>query len=73
MPPMTFDGSDVTQCSTVVIGSILTLGEDGAEEADEGVAVGEDADNVGASADLAVEPLLGLLDQIGARSLSGTR
>jgi hypothetical protein len=42
----------------------VLLGEDGADEADQCLAVGEDADDVGAAADLAVEPLLGLLDQI---------
>src|SRR3712207_3383838 len=37
---------------------VVLLGEDGADEADEGVAVGEDADDVGAAADLPVETLL---------------
>ena len=37
------------------------LGQDGADEADDGVAVGEDADAVGAAADLAVEPLGGVV------------
>jgi hypothetical protein len=40
------------------------FGEHGADEPDEGVPVGEDADDVGAAADLAVEPFLGLLGQI---------
>jgi hypothetical protein len=36
----------------------VLLGEDGADEADDRVAVGEDADHVGAAADLAVEALV---------------
>jgi len=36
---------------------VVLFGEDGADEADQSVAVGEDADDVGAAADLAVEPL----------------
>jgi hypothetical protein len=39
----------------------VLLGEDGTDEPDQGVAVGEDADHVGAAADLAVEPLLGVV------------
>ena len=42
----------------------MLFGEDGAGEADQGGPVGEDADDVGAAADLLVESLLGLLDQI---------
>jgi hypothetical protein len=38
----------------------VLLGQDGADEADEGVAVGEDPDDVGAAADLPVEALLPL-------------
>jgi hypothetical protein len=38
----------------------VLLGQDGADEADEGVAVGEDPDDVGAPADFAVQPLLGI-------------
>ena len=34
------------------------FGEDGADETDDGVAVGEDADGVGAAADLPVESLV---------------
>jgi len=37
---------------------IVLLGQHRADEADQAVAVGEDPDNVGAAADLAVEPLL---------------
>lgn len=38
---------------------VVLFGQDGADEADEGVAVGEGADDVGAAADLAVEALVG--------------
>jgi len=34
---------------------VVLFGEDGADEADDRVAVGEDADDVGAASDLAVE------------------
>jgi hypothetical protein len=37
------------------------FGQDGADEADQGGAAGEDADDVGAAADLFVEPLLGVV------------
>ncbi len=37
---------------------VVLLGQDGADEPDQGVAVGEDADDVGAAADLAVQPFL---------------
>jgi hypothetical protein len=40
---------------------VVLFGEDGADEADEGVAVREDADDVGAAADLPVEPFLGVV------------
>ena len=36
----------------------MLFGEDGADEADQGGAVGEDADGVGAAADLPVESLV---------------
>ena len=39
----------------------MLLGEDRADEADDGAAVGEDADDVGAAADLPVEPLGGVV------------
>ena len=41
---------------------VVLLGEDGADEPDQGVAVGEDADDVGAAADLPVEPFVGYLE-----------
>ena len=37
------------------------LGQDGADEADDGIPVGEDPDDVGAAADLAVEPFGGVV------------
>ena len=37
---------------------VVLLGQDGADEADQGVAAGEDPDDVGAAADLPVQPLL---------------
>src|SRR5690606_39731168 len=37
------------------------LGQDGPDEADDGAPVGEDPDGVGAAADLAVEPLGGVV------------
>jgi hypothetical protein len=39
----------------------VLLGQDGADEPDDGVAVREDPDDVGASADLPVEPLVGVV------------
>ena len=39
----------------------MLFGQHGADEADQGVAVGEDADDVGAAADLLVEPFLGVV------------
>ena len=47
------------------------FGEHGTEEADERVSVGEDADDVGAAADLPVESFLGLLDQIWRHTALG--
>jgi hypothetical protein len=44
---------------------VVLLGQDGADEADQGVAVGEDTDDVGAAADLAVQPFLGYLEPGG--------
>ena len=37
---------------------VVLLGQDGADEPDDRVAVGEDPDHVGAAADLPVEPLV---------------
>ena len=37
------------------------FGQDGADEADDGIPVGEDPDDVGAAADLAVEPFCGVV------------
>lgn len=40
---------------------VVLLGQDGANEPDDGSTVGEDPDHVGASADLAVKPFLGVV------------
>ena len=40
---------------------VALFGQDRADEADEGVAAGEDADHVGAAADLLVQPFLGVV------------
>ena len=40
----------------------MLFGEDGTDKADQGVAVGEYADTVGAAADFAVEAFLGYLE-----------
>ena len=40
---------------------VVLFGEDGADESDHGVAVGEDPDDVGAAAEFLVEPLLGVV------------
>ena len=42
-------------------------------QADQGVAVGEDADDIGASADLLVEPFLGIVGPDLAPDLLGER
>jgi hypothetical protein len=41
----------------------VLFGQHGADEADQGTPVGEDADDVGAPADLLVESLLGYLER----------
>ena len=40
---------------------VVLLGQDGADEADDGVAAGEDADHVGPPADLFVQAFLGIV------------
>lgn len=40
---------------------VVLLGEDGSDESDDVVPVGEDADDVGAAPDLWVEPLVGVV------------
>ena len=55
-------GEDVEAEVAAAFGPFVVLfGQDGADEADDGVAVGEDPDDVGAAADLAVEPLVGVV------------
>ena len=51
----------------------MLLGQDGSDEPDRGVAVGEDPDDVGAAADLAVEPLVGVVGPDLASDLLGER
>jgi hypothetical protein len=65
-------GQDVEVEVAAALGPFVVLfGQDGADDADQGVAVGEDADDVGAPADLAVEALVGLFDQIWRQTSSG--
>jgi len=45
------------------------LGQDGADEADQGVAGGEDAHDVGSAADLSVESFDGYLELAGGLGL----
>ncbi len=49
----------------------MLLAEHGADQADEGVTVGEDADDVGAPADFAIEPLGGVVAPDLPPDLSG--
>ena len=52
-------GEDVEAEVAAAFGPFVVLfGQDSADEADQGVAAGEDPDDVGAAADLAVEPFL---------------
>jgi hypothetical protein len=52
---------------------VVDVGQDGADEADHGWLVGEDADDAGAAFDLLVDPLEGLGDHILAQWLRGRR
>ncbi len=55
-------GEDVEPEVAAALGSfVVLLGQDGADEADDRVPVGEDADHVGAAADLLVEPFVGVV------------
>jgi hypothetical protein len=51
----------------------VLFGQDRPDEADQGVAVGKDADHVGSAPDFFVESYLGLLDQIWRQICLGTR
>lgn len=51
----------------------MLFGQHGSDEADQGVAVGEDTDDVGAPADLLVEPFLGIVGPDLAPDLLGER
>jgi hypothetical protein len=52
---------------------VALLGKNGADEADQGAAVGEDADHVGAAADLLVQPFLaaGGVEVLGRVAVAG--
>ena len=55
-------GEDVEADVAAHLGPLVVLfGQDGADQADQAGAVGEDADDVGAAADLPVEPFLGVV------------
>jgi hypothetical protein len=49
----------------------VPLGQDGADEPDDGCSVGEDADDVGAASDLAVETFVGVVGPDLAPDLLG--
>jgi len=52
-------GEDVEAEVAPALGPVVVLlGQDGADGADQGVAVGEDTDHIGAAADLAIQPFL---------------
>jgi len=51
----------------------VLLGQDGADEADDGLSVGEDPDNVGAPADFLVQPFLGVVGPDLTPDLFGER
>jgi hypothetical protein len=58
-------GEDFESEVTAAFGPLIgLLGQDGADEADDRVAVGEDAHGVGAPADLAVQALDGYLEPL---------
>ena len=55
-------GEDVEAEVAALFGPfVVLLGQDGADQADQGGPVGEDADDVGAAADLPVQPFLGVV------------
>jgi hypothetical protein len=51
----------------------VLFGQDGADEADQGTPIGEDPDDVGAAANLLVEPFLGVVGPDLAPDLFGER
>jgi hypothetical protein len=55
----------------ITVHALQSVGQDSADEADQGIAVGEDAGDVGAAADLAVQPLLRVADQVCRQSSLG--
>ena len=65
-------GEDVEAEVAAAFGPVVVLlGQDGADESDRCVAVGEDPDDVGAAADLAVEALVGVVGPDLAPDLFG--
>jgi hypothetical protein len=59
-------GEDVDSEVTALFGPLVVLlGQDGADQPDQRCPVGEDADDVGAAADLPVQPFLGARRQSG--------
>jgi hypothetical protein len=67
-------GEDVEAEVAAAFGPFVgLLGKDRADEADDRVAVGEDADAVGAAADLSVEALVGVVGPDLLPEPSGTR
>jgi hypothetical protein len=67
-------GEDVESEVAAALGPLVVLfGEHGADEPDDGGAVGEEANHVGAAADLAVEPLVGIVGPDLAPDLSLAR
>jgi hypothetical protein len=51
----------------------VLFGQDGSHEADQGVAVGEDADDISSASDFFVEPFLGVVGPNLASDLFGKR
>ena len=67
-------GEDVESEVAAAFGPfVVLLGQDGADEPDDRGAVGEDADDVGAAADLAVEAFVGVVGPDLAPDLLGER
>jgi hypothetical protein len=65
-------GEDVESEVAAAFGPFVVLfGEDGADKADDRATVGEYADDVGAAADLSVEPLVGVVGPDLAPDLFG--
>ena len=52
---------------------VVLFGQDGADEADKRVTVGEDTNDISAAPDFLVEPFLGISTRSGAKSVWETR